>query len=222
MTESPYRPGLPPVPWRMRLLPIDERRKIPIPWFISMPDDGPVDFRVADMGKMRQAVKERLCWVCGKPLGAFLAFPIGPMCAINRTTSEPPNHRECAEWSIQACPFLNQTEKRRRADTPDREGLVEVAGYAIARQPGVTLLWVCRQYRVFRPHAGNDGILFKIGDPTHTSWWRENRPATRDEVLESIAGGYPSLLALAEEDGPDAVKLLEAARDRAMALLPAA
>ena len=221
--QSPYRAGLPPVPWRIKSLPIDARRGIPIPWFVSLPDDGgPVDFRIADMGKMRDAIKYRLCWVCGKPLGAFLAFPIGPMCAINRTTSEPPNHRECAEWSIQACPFLNQTEKRRREMKEERPDLVEAAGYAIVRQPGVTLLWVTKQYRMFRPHAGNDGILFKIGDPTHISWWRESRPATRDEVLASIAGGYPNLLTLAEEDGPEAVSLLEAARDRAMKLLPEA
>lgn len=221
-SESPYRPNLPPLPWRIKSLPIDARRGLPIPWFVFVPESGgPVDFRVADMAKMRQAVQQRLCWVCGKPLGSYLAFPIGPMCAINRTTSEPPNHRECAEWSVQACPFLNQTEKRRREMTDARDDLVEAAGYAITRQPGVTLLWVTKQYRVFRPHLGNDGILFKIGDPIHVSWWRENRPATRAEVLESIDGGYPQLLALAEQDGPEAVAQLEAARDRALALLPA-
>jgi hypothetical protein len=220
-TESPERGGLPPMPWRIKRLPVDARRGIPIPWFVARADgDGPVDFRVADLGKLREAVKYRLCWMCGKPLGSYLAFPIGPMCAINRTTSEPPNHRECAEWAIQACPFLNQTEKRRRPMTDDRTDLVEAVGYAIVRQPGVTLLWVTKQYRVFRPHAGNDGILLRIGDPTHVSWWRKGRPATRAEILESIDGGYPSLLALAEEDGPKAVQLLEAARDRAMRLLP--
>lgn len=218
--QSPYRAGLPPVPWRVKSLPIDARRGIPIPWFVFIPDDGPVDFRVADLSKMRVAVRDRLCWVCGKPLGAFLAFPIGPMCAINRTTSEPPNHRECAEWSVLACPFLNQTEKRRREMKEDRSDLVEAAGYAIVRQPGVTLLWVTKHYHVFRPHAGGDGILFKIGDPTHVSWYCCGRAATRSEIMESIDGGYPSLMALAEEDGPESIKLLEAARDRAMALLP--
>ena len=85
------------------------------------------------------------------------------------------------------------------------------------RQPGVSVLWVCKRYQPFQV---DNGILFKIGDPTEVRWYREGRPATRAECLESIDSGYPILLKAAEADGPKAVGLLEAARDRAMKLLP--
>lgn len=208
-----YRPELPPVPFRLRARPIV--RGYPLPWFC--PAD---DFRVADGRKMIEAINHKKCWICGGPLGRFLAWCIGPMCSINRTISEPPSHRECAEWAIVACPFLNQRQVRRREnDLPEERG--GPAGIAITRQPGVSCLWIARSYRVIRVEAGEGiepGILFKIGDPVDVRWYREGRQATRAEVLHSIDTGYPLLLKVAEEDGN--VEELEAARDKAMALLP--
>jgi hypothetical protein len=140
------------------------------------------------------------------------------MCAINRTISEPPSHRECAEFAIRACPFLNQRESRRNAaNLPYDLGLSEPAGYGIDRQPGVSLLWITKSYRVLKV---GDGILFKIGDPTAVEWYRQGRPALRSEVQESIESGYPILLSAAEQEGAKAVRELEAARDRALVLLP--
>lgn len=213
--STTLRPELPPLPWRLRHRPIV--RGYPLPWFC--PAD---DFRVADGRKMIEAIKFKKCWICGQPLGRFLAFCIGPMCSINRTISEPPSHRECAEWSAHACPFLNQRQVRRRENDLPEEGS-GAAGIAITRQPGVTCLWITKSYRVIRVEAGEGiepGILFKIGDPVDVRWYREARPATRAEVLESIDSGYPLILEQAELDGPDAIDLLAAARERAMALLP--
>lgn len=210
-----YRPGLPPVPARLRHLPVV--RGYPVPWFVCRLDDGSYDFRVADARKMAQALREQRCWVCGQPLGALLAFPIGPMCAINRTNGEPPAHRECAEWSIQACPFLNHREVRRR-DAGLPEEALPPAGYGIMRQPGVACLWITKRFRPFRTPDG--GVLFKIGDPVEVHWYREGRPATRAEILASIESGYPILLEAAQQDGPDAVRDLEAARERMLVLLP--
>src|SRR5690242_16765548 len=102
-----YRPDLPPVPWRLKSRPI--HRGYPVPWFVADVDGVP-DFRIVDARKFKPALEQRLCWLCGKPLGAYLAFPIGPMCAVNRVNSEPPSHRECAQWALQACPFLTQKE----------------------------------------------------------------------------------------------------------------
>lgn len=215
MTTALYRAGLPPIPWRLRHRPVE--RGMPLPWFVASDD-----FRVADGRKMIEAIKHRLCWICGQPLGAKLAFCIGPMCSINRTISEPPGHRECAEFSMLACPFLNHREKQRRAGGLPEEGS-SPAGIAITRQPGVSCLWVTRSYRVIRVEAGEGigaGILFKLGDPIEVRWYREGRAATRAEVLESIESGYPILMEAAEQDGPEAVQELEAARERAMRLLP--
>lgn len=202
-----------------RLLSLPVERGYPVPWFVAEVD-GHWDFRIVDARKFKPAIEKRLCWICGQRLGTYLAFTIGPMCAINRTISEPPSHRECAEWSARACPFLTQREPERRT-TGLPADVREAAGCGIKRQPGVVLLWVTKSYKVI--HApGGSGILFQIGDPLETRWLREGRDATRDEVMESIESGYPLLMEAAQMDGPRAVRQLELQRSKALALLPAA
>lgn len=81
------------MPPRIARLP---RNKVgyPIPWFVAHLDDGTRDFRIAGQEQHIRAMRERLCYVCGGPLGGFGAFTIGPMCAVNRISSEPPAHRD--------------------------------------------------------------------------------------------------------------------------------
>lgn len=210
-----YRDGLPPIPARLRSLPIE--RGYPVPWFVALVD-GHYDFRVVDARKYKPAVERRLCWICGQRLGTYLVFPIGPMCAVNRTSGEPPSHRECAEWSAKACPFLTQREPERR-ETNMPEGVVSPSGCMIRRQPGVVLLWVTKGYSLFGD--GRGGTLFRMGEPLETVWLREGRPATREEIMASVESGYPLLLEVAESEGPAAVRALEAQLKRALKLVPA-
>lgn len=183
--EQHYRPGLPEMPEQLRALPVE--RGYPVPWFVAR-IHGQYDFRIADQRKFVLAVKGRLCWICGQPLGVEFTFPIGPMCAINRTTAEPPSHDECAEWSARVCPFLIQKEaKRREAGRPD--GIVRPPGEMIERQPGVVLLWRTNSYKLF--DDGHGGVLIEIGEPLAVNWMREGREATRAEVMESINTGLP-------------------------------
>lgn len=209
-----YRDDLPEIPQRLRSLPVE--RGYPVPWFVAKVDDH-YDFRVIDKRKFAPAVKKRLCWICGQKLGAYLAFPIGPMCAINRTISEPPSHRECAEWSIKVCPFLVQRQEQRR-ETHLPEGIVEPAGHGIKRQPGAVCLWVTKSYRPFSDGSG--GVLFELGDPLEVLWFKEGRSATREEVLQSIDSGYPLLMEMAQLDGDAGVRELQRRRSEAMKLLP--
>ncbi len=208
-----YRQDLPSIPQRLRSLPIE--RGYPVPWFVAKVD-GHYDFRCIDSRKKEPAIKKKLCWVCGQKLGAYLAFGIGPMCAINRTISEPPSHRECMEWAMRVCPFLIQRQEERR-ETHLPEGIEAPPGIALKRQPGVIALWITKTYRPF--HAPN-GVLFKIGEPVEVHWYREGRFATRAECLESIDSGYPTLLELAREDGAAGVRELEWRKGEALKLLP--
>lgn len=208
-----YRQDLPPIPQRLRSLPIE--RGYPVPWFVAEVD-GHYDFRCIDHRKFAPAVKHRKCWICGQKLGAYLAFGIGPMCAINRTIAEPPSHRECMEWAMKVCPFLIQRQEERR-ETNLPEGVKEQAGIAIKRNPGVIVLWVTKSYQPFNAPGG---ILFKIGEPLEVCWFREGRPATRAECLESIDSGYPTLLELARADGVMGVQQLEKCKVEAMKFLP--
>lgn len=221
----------PPLPPRMAKLP---RFRImgmdcPVPWFVQWikddepcePGDGEPDFRVMDGRKWLKAVKNGNCWVCGEPVGAFKAFVIGPMCAVNRVTSEPPCHRDCACWSAQACPFLTRPKMRRHEkDLPEQAE--EAAGFGIKRNPGVACVWITKSFRVFRASEGGQGYLIRLDDPTDVLWFAEGKPATREQCLESITSGYPLLLDLAKDQGPEAIAELERSRDRAMVYLPAA
>lgn len=187
-----------------------------MPWFVADVDGEP-DFRIVRPGGTAIAWSQGRCWVCGGSLGKFKTFLIGPMCAINRVSAEPPSHRECADWSARACPFLSRPHAKRR-DHDKPEGTVEPAGVMLARNPGVALAWTTRNPRKRRVP---NGVLFNIGDPTDVRWYAHGRAATREEVLESIESGYPTLRELAAQDGPAAIPMLEAMRERVMAYVPA-
>jgi hypothetical protein len=92
-----------------------DTRGYPIPRFVdrAADKDGEPDFRYADFAFRARAYKQGRCWVCGEPLGRHRVFAIGPMCVVNRTTMEPPAHRECATWSVRGCPFLSRPRMRR-------------------------------------------------------------------------------------------------------------
>jgi len=194
------------LPKTMRKLPADERG-YPVPWFVDWIDGKP-EFRAMDTKKYVRAVREDLCWVCGVKLGYSKCFVAGPMCGINRTSSEPPSHPECARWSAENCPFLANPNMVRREDelvnnTKLRD---KAAGFALARNPGVAMLWFTRSYEVF--DAGNKRPLIQMGSPVAVEWYCEGRKATREEVDESIAGGLPTLEAVArtEEGGIAALR----------------
>ena len=207
-----------PKPERIQRLPVDERG-YPVPWFVDWLPDGKPEFRAMDPSKWRRAIREKLCWVCGQALGVNLVFVAGCMCGINRTSSEPPSHYDCALWSAMNCPFLSNPEMVRREDeTINNERLREAAsGFAIARNPGVAMLWVTKQYEVFPD--GRGGRLLQMGEPRRVEWWKEGRRATRTEVLASIEAGLPNLEALARQE-KGGLEALQKAVERFQPFLP--
>lgn len=209
---------LPPdMPSRMRALPRDSAGR-PVPWFVAWIDGVP-DFRIVRAEAVKQAVEERLCFVCGQRRAhRDAAFVVGPMCAVNRTSSEPPSHLACADWSARACPFLTNPQKvRREAHLPDER--IAPAGEMIRRNPGVALVWVSTGWKT-KPD-GQGGTLFDIGACSEARWYAEGRPATRAEVLASFGSGVPILQEMADEEGPEAVEALDAMVERALHWVPA-
>lgn len=184
-----YRDDLPEMPDRIKALPV--QRGYPVPWFVQHFEETGYDFRVVDGRRMRQAIKEKVCWICGQPLGHTWVFVLGPMCIINRINSEPPSHYKCAEFAVKACPFLMQRQVKRNDKNMPAESR-PAAGEHIDRQPGVIALWFTKNYHL-TPADGGSGFLFQVGDPIEVRWYREGRKATREEIMESIESGFPLL-----------------------------
>lgn len=210
------RPELEPLPDRMKHLLVDERG-YPVPWFVPW-FGGKPEFRGMDGAKRLRAIRDGRCWVCGSSLYREpLAFVVGPMCGINRTTAEPPCHVECATWSARNCPFLTQRELKRREDERTQSGTFP--GVAIKRNPGVALVWVCTGYSTFNDGRGD--FLIKLGEPTSLAFWSHGRMATRAEILESIESGFPLLAGMVTGDAEATAELLRMKADFEQ-LLPAA
>ncbi len=203
------------IPEHMNRLRIDPVRKIPVPWFVAWLNGNP-EFRIADGDKLGKAIRERLCWVCGNhiPRRFEMAYVIGPMCGVNRTTAEPPCHLDCARYSAIHCPFLSRPAMdRRESGLPPEAAKADCAGHMIRRNPGCCLLWITKQPpELFSDHRG--GVLFRLCDPSRIECYAEGRLARVEQIMESIASGYPILHEMAAQEGKLAVAELELARDQ--------
>jgi hypothetical protein len=177
-----------PIPAEMSRLPF--HRGFPVPWFVESIDGVP-DFRVMDGRKLKKAVEERRCWVCGGRMGQFMAYVAGPMCAVNRTSSEPPSHVRCAVYSARACPFLSRPHMRRREEGLPEEAIIP-AGVGIMRNPKAAMVWIVRG-KLKLKYDLKGALLFDLGEPEEVRWFSEGRTATRAEVDESIETGLPLL-----------------------------
>lgn len=179
-------------PPRLARRPRDRHGRI-VPWFVGYVDGQP-DHRVIREGGILDAVRFRICFQCGVPLGAHSSFVIGPMCAVNRISAEPPAHRDCAEYAVQACPFLTHPHMRRRENGLP-EDVREPDGIMHRRNPGVSLIWTTRTW------AKQPGKwLFTFDDPTEVTWWAEGRPATNDEAHTGLVTGLQQLQQEADQD----------------------
>ena len=92
-----------------------------------------------------------------------------------------------------------------------------IGGTAVMRNPGIAMLWTTKEYSVF--DDGNGGRLIHMGAPLGVQWYAFGRIATRQEVLDSIESGYPTLATIAlQQEG--AMKYLEQCRAKLETYLP--
>lgn len=78
-----------------------------IPWIQVVLADGTADFRSVHETKRLEALRRRLCGVCGEPHAYYLVFLVeGEKEVRRRHFGEPPLHPECAEYTVRACPMV--------------------------------------------------------------------------------------------------------------------
>ncbi|PWI16056.1 hypothetical protein DI272_19190 [Streptomyces sp. Act143] len=180
-----------PVPPRLARRPRDKHGRL-VPWFVGYVNGQP-DHRLVRPGGITDAVRFNHCFLCGQTLGAYKTFVLGPMCTINRVSAEPPSHRDCAEYAVQACPFLTHPHMRRRPNLP--EDTVAPDGTMDPRNPGASVTWTVRTY------SKKPGMqLFDLGEPAWVEWWREGRRATYSEALDALVAGCDVLQDEAAKD----------------------
>ena len=177
-TEKPTMHELPPVdpdmPDFIATLPRTERG-MPIPWFVD-PTRTPLDFRVMSGERFMQAIKQRICWVCGKPLGPSMAFVGGPLSAATRSYTDPGSHIACATYAAQHCPYLATPNARASEKAPENtvqiaeETRVEYAERAVVVLVAAGCTFPRPDQRVIRP-SGYKRIM----------WFFEGREATMEE-----------------------------------------
>lgn len=86
-----------------------DRRGFPIPFIVYRDKMGTAHFTVDDVAKLNQALAEKRCGLCGKPLKlGHLWLISGPESAFSDEGlfTVPPAHADCARYSVQICPYL--------------------------------------------------------------------------------------------------------------------
>lgn len=122
------KPHLPPIPERLSHLRVDPRGFV-IPFFVRTINGKP-DFRYQHVEVQQECLSRKVCPICGFKLPKdYCYFITGPVGMKNGVASDPPMHRECAEYSLQACPHMYFEKAERRTDTNPSEY------YLIAQKP---------------------------------------------------------------------------------------
>lgn len=140
------------LPEHLRDRPVDERRKVPVPYMNTM-TDGTVDFTGISAAKAYECGRERLCGICHKPLDYWIAFIGGPMSTANRTYTDPPFHGDCARAAMEFCPHIKVRNHRR---TPEERRPEDswASPNATPVKPGQWIIGYTRNYAIVRAGAG--------------------------------------------------------------------
>jgi hypothetical protein len=209
------------LPPRIRSLPT--QNGYPVPWFVPKVN-GVYDFRLVDGVKLIPTIKKELCYICGQKMGAHRAFIMGPMSVINRVVPEPPSHRDCAQWSLQVCPYLAYKQESGRDGKPIGSN-PSPSGFGINSHPKTYCLWITKSYQIqkIQPDPARNiqgGLLFHVGDSTETVWYRESRLATRAEVLADLKTAYEYLRLMVPASNDQEINRIAKRYEAAKTLLP--
>ncbi|HXC84256.1 MAG TPA: hypothetical protein VNV62_20595 [Trebonia sp.] len=137
------------LPPEIRHLPIDPRRKLPIPYLVERPN-GVANFGVLDPRRAQTCYAKRLCAMCGRVMGKEVAL-YGDEVSLAPPPDgffiEAPVHERCIEIALGGlCPFISSETYPRRAQRDpqvmvlgDRDRLPEI-GRTVAKRPAVVAI----------------------------------------------------------------------------------
>lgn len=139
-----------PIPKELRHLKLDERA-YPIPFFVPIVDGKP-NFKYADINKFNLCTEKHLCWVCGKKLNKdYFYFISGPIGLQNRIHSDPAMHKECALFTLEACPHLYFYRAERKTEI--------VLPYQINGKPDCLFVVKSSKYKIVPDGIGHRNLI---------------------------------------------------------------
>jgi hypothetical protein len=139
-------------------LPVDERG-YPVPYFAAIVNGKP-DFRMLDMEKQKICVEYNKCAICGKKLQKGVYYFIsGPLGAKNQVSSDPPMHRECAGFSLAACPHLHFEKAERRDRNLPKE--TQHSGSQLLGKPEAVFMILADKFKTMKDPASKHNVLIK-------------------------------------------------------------
>lgn len=94
----------PPVPVALAHLPIVGG--LVVPWVTPRTVDGRHLLGAVDAARVRTAIQQRLCGVCGRSLGSRLVLLVRESDLARFASTEPALHPHCAAYTTAACPMI--------------------------------------------------------------------------------------------------------------------
>lgn len=161
-----YYPAMTTVPEAISRLPVDVKRRLPIP-LMNQAEDGTHSFVAINGKTVLRILEEELCGICGEKLGFASAFVSGPLSFQNRAYADPPFHPACAEFAMTVCPhIIIPHAKRATDDRLDREvGKVYNAAGSVFEKPQEWVIAIAPT-RETVAHFTSEGLLIRCGNPT--------------------------------------------------------
>lgn len=159
------------IPPRLVHRPCDPRGYV-IPYAQFVDDDGAPNFAVLDHYKTRECLRRRLCGLCGQQMGRHVHFIGGPLCVANHHFYDPPMHRDCAVYALQACPHLARSKGHYRP-VPAIDGAVLVAGAMELEHAPYFALMHTTSFDYGRTPAGM--VVAKAGAWIDVEYWKDGR-----------------------------------------------
>jgi len=130
---------------------------LPVPFFTAIGRDGNPDFRAHSPKRHSEAIRGKLCGICGKRLVYWQTLVVGPKELESRMTYMPAMHDECARYAMSMCPFLVSEEHVMRSAAEVREGRRMAVTDKLLPKPTKLAVVRTSNYRIVY------GVLMMIG-----------------------------------------------------------
>jgi ferredoxin len=120
-------------------LPLCPVRKLPVPFSAEWDDSGRAVFTALDPERKEEMIRDRLCGVCGRPLGYWMVFLGDVVSSVpgGEPYMDPPMHEDCALAAMEVCPFIQHERVPRRPAAPEDVLLAPPGSFEGPKRPWV-------------------------------------------------------------------------------------